>query len=448
MSHAAPPWTRPLAAVACTALAASLAGLVPVGDLRASPGPAIGLMMAAGVAYALALFAMARGWRAWGPGERRRWLAAVLVLSVGLRMMMLLVPPSLSDDIYRYRWDGRLQAQGLNPYAEPPAAATLEPYRDALWERINYPRIRSIYPPLAQVLFAGAYRLGDTLLSFQAVALAGDLLVIGLVLWLASRWKLPGWTVALYALHPLPIVEFASSGHFDAWVAAAALAAVAAHVAGRPLLSTLSLAAGILLKTWPVILVPLFVRRRAWWHLPLLVAVLVIAYLPFRDAGTAMLQPWLDYTGRWRFNDGAYFLLRHLVGSLEAGKAIAAAIGAGLFLRLWRRQEDPVAGGYWLTLAFIALMPTIHPWYMLWALPMAALAVDLGWIALCALAPLAYWILVGAAADSNVWVEPWWPRFVEFVPAALLWGWQAHRFGPPAPGHTRGITGWLEGIRD
>jgi hypothetical protein len=438
-------WTGWVAIIGCVVLATALAALVPLGDLRARPQPAILLIMLAGLGYVAAVGSLARTWRRLAAPARRRWVAAIIVVGLAIRMVLFFVPPTLSDDIYRYRWDGRVQAHELNPYSEPPGASSLEPLRDELWESINYPRIRSIYPPLAQRLFAAAYGLGDTLMPFKALAVLGDLIVLMLLLALVRFWQLPGWTLATYALHPLPAIEYASSGHFDAWVAAAVLGAVLLHVRGRALASTLALAVGVLLKTWPVILVPVFLRHRAWWHGPAVLGVLLAGYLPFLDAGTSMLQPWLDYTGRWRFNDGAYFVLRHLGGSLEAGKALAAVIGAGLFLWLWRRREDPVRAGYWLLLAFIALMPTVHPWYMLWALPLAAIAVDLGWIALCLTAPLAYWILVGAAIDSNVWVEPWWPRAVEYLPAAAIWVWQARRFGAPAPGRTEGVVSWLEG---
>jgi len=426
-------------------LLGALSGLVAIGDLRAAPRPAILLLLLGSAAYLATVAGLARSWPRFTAIGRRRCVYSIVALAVLLRMIVLFVPPTLSDDIYRYRWDGRVQAHGLNPYADAPAAGSLEPLRDSLWEQINYPRIRSIYPPLAQGLFAVTYRLGDTLVAFKAAAVAGDLLILLLLVALIRQWRLPDWTLAVYALHPLPIVEYASSGHFDAWVAAAVLAAILAHLRGYPVLSTLALGAGILLKTWPLILVPLFLRKRPWWQVPLLAAVVLVGYLPFRDAGIAMIQPWLDYTGRWRFNDGAYYLLRHLGGSLEIGKALAAVIGAGLFLRFWRRDVDPVRGSYWLLLAFIALMPTVHPWYMLWALPLAALALDLGWIALCALAPLAYWILIGAAADSNVWIEPWWPRFVEYLPAAALWIWQSRRFGAPSPGHSKPVAEWLEG---
>lgn len=411
--------------------------MAALGDLRAAAGASIALMLAAAAAYAVVVWSLARHERT--PAEDRRLALLLVSFAVVLRIALLTTPPTLSDDIYRYRWDGRVQAAGINPYAEPPAAVALEPLRDDLWSGINYPRIRSIYPPLAQVLFAAAYRIDDSLLSFKLLALAGDALTLVALWWLAACWRLPAWVVAVYALHPSPVLEYASSGHYDGWATAAVLLALLAHARGRALTSTLALAAGVLLKVWPIVLVPLLLRRRPPWHLAAFGGVVIAAWLPFLAAGAAPLQPWLEYAGRWRFNDGAFWVLQQATDSLSASKALAAMIGIGLLAWLWRRGEEPVRGGYWLLLAFIALAPTVHPWYMLWALPLAALAMDAGWLLLCALSPLAYAILVGAGPDSSGWAEPWWPRFAEYVPAAAVWVWQARRYGAPAPGRLRSL---------
>lgn len=426
----------PLLAVGIAGLLGSMLLLLRVGDLRASPRESVLLLLAAGLGHALACYGLRACWSDLSDHGRKAVVLGILLLAAALRVLAFGLPPTLSDDVYRYRWDGRVQAAGHNPYAEPPAAADLASLRDADWQRINYPRIRTIYPPLAQGLFAITYAIDDSVTAFRAAATVGDVLCVLLLLACLNAWRMPLWLLALYAWHPLPAIEFASSGHFDAWVMGAVLATVLTHRQGRQALSTVLLAAAVLLKTWPLILAPLLLRRRPRWHVVLLAAIIAAGYTPYLNAGSRILQPWLDYTGRWRFNDAAFFVLEAMSGSLELGKALAAGLGLGMLGWLWRRDAGPLAGGYWLLLAFILLMPTIHPWYLLWALPLAALSGDLGWVLLCGLAPTAYWVLVGAGGDSNLWVEPLWPRFVEYVPAAAVWLWQARRFGAPRPGRT------------
>ncbi|NKB90131.1 MAG: DUF2029 domain-containing protein [Acidobacteria bacterium] len=418
----------PVTVTAIATLLALIAALAWLGDLREFALHAIIVLLIAAAIHA------GLCWRLWDAHRRGARVSLAVLVGIGIvaRLVMLFGTPSLSDDVFRYRWDGRVQAAGENPYAAAPADVRLEELRDNDWALINYPRIRTIYPPLAQSLFAATYILHPSVKAFQVAAALGDILVILLLAGLLRSLRAPPWRLALYALHPLPIVEFAGSGHFDAWVVAAVLAAYLAHVRGRAVISSVALAAGILLKTWPLILVPLFLRRRPRWHAGLIVGLVVAYFAVYYDPG--MLQPWLDYAGRWRFNDAAFWVLAGITTSLETAKAAAAGLGMLLFLVLWRRDADPERGNYLLLLGFILLMPTIHPWYLLWALPLAAVAADLAWVAVCSLAPLAYSILVINSGTSDAWTEPVWPRFVIFGLGLLIWLAQtAVEMRPAAP---------------
>ncbi len=427
-------------------LAAGYVALLRVHDLRGTPMRSIIILLLAGFVYAISCRWLHNGWPKWDRVTSRRMTWMIVLGAIGFRLLLIGVPPSLSDDIYRYRWDGRVQAAGINPYAEPPAAAELAPLRDPAWLRINYPEIRTIYGPIAQWLFALTYRVDGRLIAFQATAALGDLLVIALLLACLRRWQLPEWRVAIWAWSPLAAFESASNGHFDSWPIAAVMLAVYASLRGAQALFTSGLAAGVLLKTWPFVFVPLALARRPRWHVGLLVGIVVAGHLPYLDAGFGLIQPWLDYTGRWLFNDAGFFVLRGLTGSQSAAKGIAAAIGVAMLYTLWRRGTDPIRGGYWLLLLALFLMPTIHPWYLLWPLPLAAAALDLGWITVTILAPLSYWILVGAGPDPEAWVEPVWVRFAIWLPALALWAWQTRQQGPPAPPAGR-VGGASEPVR-
>jgi len=409
-------------------------GLARMYDLRATPGGAIIILLTAGFVYALACWWLHRKWSQLSAPTARSMVVAIILGAILFRIVLLAVPPTLSDDIYRYRWDGRVQDAGFNPYAEPPASPLLASVRDPLWLRINYPEIRTIYGPLAQQLFALTYRLDGSLIGFQAMAVVGDLLCMLLLLACLRSWGLPTWRVALYAWSPLAAVESASNGHFDSWPTAAVLLAVWAGIAGKGVLASAALSAGVLFKTWPLLWAPFALRRRPLWHAGLFGGLIVLGYLPFRDAGLGLLQPWLDYSGRWLFNDAGFFVLRTLTGSQPLAKGLAAAILLAAFSHFWRRHEDPLRANYWLLLLAIFLMPTIHPWYLLWPLPLAAAALDLGWLTVTVLAPLSYWILVGAGPDPNAWTEPTWVRFAIWLPALAVGVWQARSMGIAAPG--------------
>src|SRR5262245_17786531 len=110
----------------------------PSGGGRVRPGPVVGKESGNGPGHG---------------GEPRRVFALVVFFAALFRLVMIAAPPSLSDDVWRYVWDGRVQAAGHNPYAWPPDAKELEPLRDGGWSRINHPSIRTVYPPLAEALF-------------------------------------------------------------------------------------------------------------------------------------------------------------------------------------------------------------------------------------------------------------------------------------------------------
>ena len=160
------------------AIEAALIFLVGLGDLRRQ----IPLFWA-GIfsAFAFYLIAMVRlGRRPQGS------VGFVLLAALIFRLTMWWSPPTLSDDIYRYIWDGRVQLAGINPYQYAPAAPEVAPLRDALHAKINHPEIPTVYPPLSQLFFrlVGAVQPG-----VGAVKLALILVECGLLLLLVRILK-------------------------------------------------------------------------------------------------------------------------------------------------------------------------------------------------------------------------------------------------------------------
>ena len=133
------------------------------------------------------------------------------------RLVLLPCAPFLSDDIYRYLWDGHVQLEGINPYLYPPDAPELESVRTAWHARINNPSIPTIYPPFAQMVFAAGALAGGSVVALKALWTLADL---GACLLLAAVARRTGRsvpaTLILFAWSPLMVVETAWSGHFEA----------------------------------------------------------------------------------------------------------------------------------------------------------------------------------------------------------------------------------------
>ena len=151
------------------------------------------------------------------PKSARRWLVPFILLTGLLfRLAVLPAPPSLSTDMYRYVWDGRLTMHGINPYRWTPNSQTLRSLRDPIWEKMEYKPFQTIYMPVSQAFFALENAVfGDNLIGYKAVYVLFDCGVMMLALMLLYLLERPAWQIVWYAWCPLPITEIALAGHQD-----------------------------------------------------------------------------------------------------------------------------------------------------------------------------------------------------------------------------------------
>ncbi|MEO1268649.1 MAG: hypothetical protein AAFX99_11155 [Myxococcota bacterium] len=195
---------------------------------------------------------------AWSTSRGTLRLSPVQVVWVGLIARLVLAVgsfPHLSDDVWRYMWDGHMQVSGLNPYSLPPASEALAPLRTEFWPLINHPEVPTIYPPAAQLVFAMVMALGGSLIGMRLVMVAVELATLGAVWRLMGRGEqvtAPRRSLATVLLwwNPLMMVEFASSGHLDMLAIAALVWALALIVPQRIKRDGLVLSEAPL-KPWP-----------------------------------------------------------------------------------------------------------------------------------------------------------------------------------------------------
>ena len=197
--------------------------------------------------------------------------AAALPLIVGwaivFRLTLLWTTPGfLSDDIYRYIWDGLVQRAGINPYRYPPEAEELAFLRDdSIYPMINRRWALTIYPPGAQLCFRlMAWICPGSLVAMKALILLADAASIALLLSLLRRLGLHQAYVLLYAWHPLVVVELGISGHLDGLMIPFVLLAFLCTMQGRAWMVGSALALASLVKLYPALLLPALHRKGAW----------------------------------------------------------------------------------------------------------------------------------------------------------------------------------------
>lgn len=398
--------------------AALLLALAPIpflGDLRPRAGGLIALWLAAHAAYLLAAREVLRA-RGTGRG------GIALILGVGLlaRALLLPTPPTLSEDLYRYLWDGRLVAAGVNPFPNAPADPALARFHDALLTRINHADVPTIYPPAAQLLFAAAAAIAPHPITWKLLLLAIEGALLAALAAILRRRGLPPERLLLYYWSPLVIVESFGSGHIDLVLAAFLLGAIALEEAGRRAAAGAAFALALLTKYVPVLLIPYWLRRSPPTLLLVAGAGVAALFVPFAGAGDSLWTGLLAYSRHWEFNGLVYPALRAAgVPGCAARAALGVALVSVSLASAWRCRSASAAALACLT-AFALLSPTLYPWYLVPVAALLPLHPDAGLLVFTGLVPLSYATLP-RYAETGAWILPGWVPWVEYGGLALGW---------------------------
>ena len=314
-------------------------------------------------------------------------LFILVVGAAALRLVFVFGAPTLSRDLYRYIWDGRVIDAGFNPYLHVPADPALIALRDPsqfyLIDKRDY--AVTIYPPVAEAIFALVTRASSQVWAMKlAMVLFEAVAVVALARLLRRLGRPPGLLVA-YLLHPAPIWEIAGNGHIDAAMMAFLFGAFAWGKSSRPYLTAVPITLGALIKPTAALGLP------ALWRpvevaLPLFVlALAALLYLPFAEAGTGVigfLPRYLEEQG-FTSGEGVFWLaLLGKAGLLRPAMApvFAALTGLALVaLAVWTRRSgatdiaSQLRGTTVLLIAFFTLITPTSPWYFLVALPLSPL---------------------------------------------------------------------------
>lgn len=364
-----------LAAAACL-LALTIAGATGINHFDDSNVGYILLLQSAPYAVAAWLIVSGKPDAAGG-----RALATILI--VGLVMRLLLLPGTpISTDIFRYVWDGRVQGAGINPYLHLPSDGALTGLRDgAIYPYINRADYApTIYPPTSQVIFYLVTRISEAPIVMKAAMLAFEAVAVWTILQLLTVRGLPQSRILLYAWHPLPLWEFARSGHLDIAAIAFLLLAFLAMERRSPILAGIALGAGVLVKYFPVVTGPALYKR--WdWRFPLaFVATVAVLYLPYVGAGTKVFGFLGHYLTEEGFDRGAGVFFWQLLGAIVplssqwfvfyvAAAVLLLAVLAVLVVLRNRKPGADLAGAMLLAVTFTLVFSPHYAWYFAWLIP-------------------------------------------------------------------------------
>lgn len=342
------------------------------------------------------------------PGGGIDRTVVVLGAAVALRLLFLPTVPDLSVDPFRYLWDGVLSASGVNPYRFAPSDPELVHLHDTvLFREMNSRDFHSIYPPLSQWIFLLGGLSWDELgwpgafLVMKAGMTLLELVGVAALLSAARNWGIRPGLVALYALNPLAVLTVAGGGHSEGGLVfgLGLLAWGLAHGRGgrgamAGVVAWTGLGLAIVSKGIPVVGIPLLLlhhlkgvgwRGTAARALCGAVPAIVLS-LPFMISGLprgALASADL-YVSLFEFNAALVAPARALLEAIpgasptEAGRLLRwlfLVLGAAVVLRHPLREGPQVLRAYLVLQGlYLITATTVHPWYLLWALPLVPLA--------------------------------------------------------------------------
>ena len=326
---------------------------------------------------------LAVAWLSLRSSDSRSILLLGLVFAALFRLSIIFFPAYLSDDIYRYIWDGRVQAAGINPYRYIPAEEPLAQLRDEkIYPHINRREtVRTIYPPIAQATFLLVTRISESVTWMKAAMIGFEAVAIWAIIQLLSSFGFARQRVLIYAWHPLAVWEFAGSGHADALAIAFIALALLARRKHAETLTGVLIACATCVKLFPVVLFPALYTRKSW-KMPLaFVVTVLIAYLPYLNVGPMKVLGSLPaYSSeRGLLSGDQYFLLALARQVLNANVPtiayfifVAAVLG---ILSLSMMREKPgnetryLRNGLVIASLFMVFQAPHFSWYFAWLIP-------------------------------------------------------------------------------
>ena len=314
----------------------------------------------------------------------------LVAIGILIRIVLLFVEPNLSDDFYRFVWDGRLLNHGVNPFLELPSHYIEQNLHSDfltkdLYDNLNSQNYYTVYPPVLQAVFAVATFLFPKSILGSIIVMKSFLLLfeigsIVLIMRLLAHFKMPKENVLLYALNPVVILEIVGNIHFEGAMICFSLLAIWLLVRQKWHLSALSMSIAIVAKLLPLMFLPFLMKRLRWKSISYYITVgggLILLFIPLlNEAFIANISESVGlYFKSFEYNGSIYYILRW-IGYQQVGYNWISTISPYLTLSIFvivmiaallvkERAFKYLAQNMLFALTiFYLFATTVHPWYI------------------------------------------------------------------------------------
>ena len=311
----------------------------------------------------------------------------ILLIGLLFRLAFLVTIPNLSDDYFRFIWDGHLAVNGVNPYDYLPTEVAIEfPNKGELLAGMNSPNYYSVYPPFTQAIYAfGVWLSPNSILGniivLRLLIIASECISFLLIRDILKKNNLQLKNVTLYFFNPLCIIEFVGGLHFEAFVILFLSLSIWLIQKKRTVFSAISWAIAIGLKLMPLLLVAAFIRKiklkNALLFYFTLGTVSLLFFIPLMN-----WESWYNfkssidlYFKTFEFNASLYYLIRELgisilgYNPIQTVGPILSKIAIGIMLLLQLRKKKLEGKPFFEVmlfslLAYYLFASIVHPWYV------------------------------------------------------------------------------------
>lgn len=300
------------------------------------------------------------------------YVVGLVAVGILLRVSFVSINPIGSDDYYRYMWDGKVQSSGINPYLHSPNDPSLQKlHSETIPKFINNPDMKTIYFPLSQWLFYAGYSLsGEAVWGYKLLLLIFELLTLTALFLLIRKNKIPDKFILLYALCPLPIIQFSLDAHLDGFGLPLLILALFFYLDNKKILSLIFLGLSFSIKPVGLLFLPIlfFYEKKLPERIKVVfipAIVFSVQFLPYIFSSNPF-EAFFIYTKHWAFNGIVFNIINLLTQNNQASRIICGILLVICLLPFIFNRLDLLHKYYYSVLLLLIFSPVVHPWYIAW----------------------------------------------------------------------------------
>jgi len=351
-------------------------------------------------------------------------IISFIVAGILFRIILFPVGPIASDDVYRYLWDGKVQANGINPYSYSPNDQALKHlHSEILPSKINFPDMKTIYPPFSQWMFLLAYLIAkETLWGIKLLLLISEISTILLILLTLNNFRIDKKYSLIYALSPLPVLQFFIDAHVDGFGIALLALFFYFFSKDKVLYSYFALGLSIASKVVTILVYPFLLKGRSIRNFlsVLIVPTVTIAllYIPYSINGFPFESLFI-FAQKWYSNGIVFTFFQKILHDNLSARIISMILFFVSFVWLYFSEKKFAEKVYLIFILFFIFSPVVHPWYITWIVLLTAL--NFNWSGI---------VFTSAISISNIYAmnyiifKKWqmneWLLLAEYLPVIIL----------------------------